>query len=233
MTQRTEARYAGIAYLSYIVFAMSSTILSAMTTAGEDTAQKLSTLARMMLAARVTVLLDLLQMVCALVLAVTLYRLSKHVDPAIALLALAFRVGEGLSSLPLLGKLELMRLATTHAAGTADPSSYLAGANEIFKRPDEVFGEFFFVVGGLLFAWLFLTGKLIPRWLAWTGVITIGIQTVCVPLHIASILPGSIVNWLWFPILFYEIPLGFWLLLKGVNQAGLTSGSRKHLASQP
>jgi hypothetical protein len=58
-----------------------------------------------------------------------------------------------------------------------------------------------------LFAYLFLRGRLIPRWLAWIGVITIGVQLICVPLQIATVVPGSIVNWLWFPILLYEVPL--------------------------
>lgn len=26
-----------------------------------------------------------------------------------------------------------------------------------------------------------------------------------------------IVNWLWFPILLYEVPLGLWLIVKGIE----------------
>ncbi len=96
MTQRTEARLAGYAYLAYIVFAMSAAVLSSKSTAGTDTSQMLANLRRMMSIARVTVLLDLLQIVCAIVLAVTLYRLSKTVDATLALIAMAFRFGEGL-----------------------------------------------------------------------------------------------------------------------------------------
>ncbi len=221
MTQRAEGKLAGYAYLAYIVFAMSAAVLSGKTTAGADISHMLSTLRSHMALAQVTVLLDLLQIVCAVVLAVTLYRLSRTVDTTLALLAMAFRFGEGVAGfMPLLGKLELMKLATASNPLCANSAGCLAIAGEIFNRPDDRFGQFCFVVGGFLFAYLLLVGRLIPRWMAWTGVITIGLQLVCVPLYVATLLPGRVVNWLWFPILLYEVPLGIWLIRRGVRTAG-------------
>ena len=218
MTQRAEGKLAGYAYLAYIVFAMSAAVLSGQTTAGADTSQMLSTLRSNIAIAQVTVLLDLLQIVCAVVLAVTLYRLSRTVDATLALLAMAFRFGEGLAGfMPLLGKLELMKLATDSNPLCASSAGCLVVAGEIYNRPDDLFGQFCFVVGGFLFAYLLFAGRLIPRWMAWTGVITIGLQLVCVPLYVATLLPGRIVNWLWFPILLYEVPLGIWLIRRGVR----------------
>ncbi len=220
MTQRAEGKLAGYAYLAYIVLAMSAAVLSGKTTAGADTAHMLSTLRSTIDIARVTVVIDLLQIICAVVLAVTLYRLSHTVDATLALLAMAFRIGEGLAGfVPLLGKLELMKLATASNPSCTSSAGCLAIAGEIFNRPNNLFGQFCFVVGGFLFAYLLLTGRLIPRWMAWTGVITIGLQLVCVPLYIATLLPGRVVNWLWFPILLYEIPLGLWLIRRGVRAA--------------
>ncbi|WP_260704660.1 DUF4386 domain-containing protein [Edaphobacter flagellatus] len=219
MTQRADARAAGIAYLSYIVFTMSSSIIYGKATAGDDVAQQLSNLSQMLLSARVTILLDLLQVLCALVLAVTLYRLTKTFAPSLALFAMMFRVGEGLfGALPILSKLELIRLVSTHALN-ADAAGYSLLANYILSRPDEQFSEFCFVVGGFVFAYLLLRGRMIPSWLAWIGVITIGVQMICVPLHMAGFVKGSIVNLLWMPILAYEIPLGFWLIFKGVEDS--------------
>ncbi len=218
MTPRAEGKLAGYAYLAYIVFAMSAAILSRKTTAGADTLQMLSTLRSTIALTQVTILLDLLQIVCAVVLAVTLYRLSRVVDATLALLAMAFRFGEGLAGfVPLLGKLELMKLATASNPMCAGSVGCLAVANEISNRPDDLFGQFCFVIGGFLFAYLLLVGRLIPRWMAWTGVITIGLQLICVPLYTAALLPGKVVNWAWFPILLYEVPLGIWLIRKGVR----------------
>jgi len=218
VTKRTEGQIAGVTYLSYIVSAMSSAVLSTRTTAGSDVSQTLSTLGRMIGIARATVLLDLLQIVCAIVLAATLYQLVRSVNPTVALLAMLFRLGEGLLGFfPLLDKLELMQLATTPAVAAASAFSDPALVREILHRPNNGFSEFCFVVGGFLFAYLFLRGRLIPRWLAWIGVITIGVQLICVPLDIATIIPKPIVNWLWFPILLYEVPLGIWLIAKGTE----------------
>ena len=147
----------------------------------------------------------------------TLYRLSQTVDATLALLAMAFRFGEGFAIfVPLLGKLELMKLATASNPSCASSAGCLAIAGEIFHRPDDLFGQFCFVVGGFLFAYLLLVGRLIPRWMAWTG-LTIGLQLICVPLYVATLLPAEIVNWLWFPILLYELPLGIWLICRGVR----------------
>jgi hypothetical protein len=218
MTQRAEARTAGYAYLSYIVFTMSSITLYSKAIAGNGPFQQLSSLSRMISTARVTVLLDLLQIVCALVLAATLYRITKGVDATLALVAMSFRLGEGLlGSLPLLGKLELMQLATAATANVGDATGYTLLENHIFNRPDQQFSEFCFVVGGFIFAYLFLHGRLIPRWLAWIGVAAVGAQMICVPLHIASFIPGSIVDRLWMLIMVYEIPLGLWLIIRGVD----------------
>ena len=219
MSQRAEARIAGVAYLSYIVFTMASVTIYGKATAGDGIAQQLSSLSHMISQARVTVLLDLLQTVCALTLAVTLYRLTKVVDPTLALLAMMFRVGEGLiGSLAILSKLEFMRLAT---GNTMDAASTQLFGNYIFNRPAGQFSEFCFVVGGFVFAYLFLRGRLIPTLLAWIGVVSIGIQLVCVPLHIAGFIGGSIVDWLWLLVMAYEIPLGFWLIIKGVKDANV------------
>ena len=109
----------------------------------------------------------------------------------------------------------LLQLANALNPSCASSAACLAVAGEVFNRPDDLFGQFCFVVDGFLFAYLLLAGRLIPRWMAWTGVITIGLQLVCVPLYVATLLPGRVVNWLWFPILFYEVPLGIWLIRKG------------------
>lgn len=102
----------------------------------------LSTLRGTIAIARVTVLLDLMQIVCAVVLAVTLYRLCRTVDATVALLAMAFRFGEGLAGfVPLLGKLELMKLATASNPPCASSAGCLAIAGEIFNRPDDLFGQ--------------------------------------------------------------------------------------------
>ena len=40
---------------------------------------------------------------------------------------------------------------------------------------------------------------------------------MALPLDLVDFLPGTIVDYLWIPMAAFEIPLGFWLLIKGVR----------------
>jgi hypothetical protein len=40
---------------------------------------------------------------------------------------------------------------------------------------------------------------------------------VGLPLQLAGFLTGAIVNYMWIPMAAFEIPLGFWLIVKGVR----------------
>lgn len=95
MNQRRDARLAGIAFPFYIVMAMTSTTMFDGVLGPGGITQQLGDVTRMMGQARVTIVLDLPQVVCALVLAVTLFRLTKVVDETVAMLAMTFAVGEG------------------------------------------------------------------------------------------------------------------------------------------
>jgi hypothetical protein len=76
MTRRTNARIAGLTFLVYFVAGIGSMLLSGRASA--------------------TSLLSLVTSVCALLLGVTLYALTRHVDRDLALLALAFRIIEAM-----------------------------------------------------------------------------------------------------------------------------------------
>jgi hypothetical protein len=215
VTQRNDARLAGVLYLSYIALNMASAILFGRAAAGADIVQRLANIQRMIAEVRVSILLDLLQILCAVGLAVTLYRLTSGVDRTVATIAMLFRAGEGLLGASYIGgQVRLMHLAAAvpdHSATAALFGSY------IFNRPDAEFSEFCFVVGGFLFAYLLLRGRLIPSSLAWIGVISIGAQAVCVPLQIAGFIHESIVDRIWLLIMCYEIPLGLWLIARGIK----------------
>lgn len=78
-----------------------------------------------------------------------------------------------------------------------------------------VVGGMFFAVGSASFAWLFLRGRMIPRPLAWLGLVASLLLVVGLPLRLAGLLQGPIIWLLWLPMAAFEIPLGFWLLLAG------------------
>lgn len=52
--------------------------------------------------------------------------------------------------------------------------------------------------------------------LAWLGVVASILVVVCLPLQLAGVLHGPITQLIWLPMAAFEIPLGLWLLIKGV-----------------
>jgi len=192
-------------------------ILSSRATGGEGTAAKLASVAQHAPQVRLNVVLGLLTIMYALVLGVTLYSLTRDQDPELALLALSCRVCEGmLGAIPTLATLALMWLST---AGAQDAASANLLGESLFRLQgwNTIISATFFAVGSTLFSYLFLRGRLIPVQLAWLGVIASLILVVGLPLQLAGLLGGPIAALMWLPMALFEIPLGFWLIIKGVS----------------
>ncbi len=169
MTRTTNARIAGFTFLFYIAVALTGVVLSSRAARGEGTAAKLASIAGHASNVRAAVLLELLGCFSALVLAATLYSITRDQDPDLAMLVLVFRAGEGvIGAVSLPRTLERLWLATA-------------------------------------------TG------LAWVGVIASILIVVGLPLQLVGILRGPITQLMWLPMLAFEVPLGLWLLIKGVR----------------
>ncbi len=74
----------------------------------------------------------------------------------------------------------------------------------------------FFAVGSMLFSWLLLRGRMIPVALAWLGVLASLLWVVGLPLQLVGVLPDSVTWFIYLPMAAFEIPLGIWMLIKGV-----------------
>jgi hypothetical protein len=221
MTKRNSARIAGIAYLLYIAFAFPAMILQERATKGEDTAARLSSLAQHAGDVRLAVVLEMLGGFCALILAVSLWSLTRDVDADLALLGAVFRVAEGVTGaagLPL--TLALVGVATA-TSNVPDASATQALAALLFKR-SALAGATFFAVGSTIFCWLLLRGRLIPGWLAWLGVVGSAILVVLLPLQMMRIASGPVTQFMWLPIAIFEITVAFYFIFKGVRTQDLT-----------
>jgi len=215
----TNARVAGSAFLLYIVLGLPAGMLMARATSAEGIAAKLVGVAQHANDLRVAVVLVLFSSFCALVLGVTLYAVTREVDPDLAMLALAFRIGEGvIGGISVQRSLGLLWVAT--AAGANAPDSQTAHAlGTLFAGQVGLglVGALFFAVGSTIFSWLLLRGRMIPAVLAWLGVVVSITWVVGLPLQLADVLRGSIVTWVIFvPMAAFEIPFALWLLIKGV-----------------
>ncbi len=226
MTRTTNARIAGVTFLFYIAVAFPSMVLLERATSGEGIAAKLASVAQHAADMRVAVVLSLLGCFSALVLAVTLYAITREVDADLAMLALTCRVAEGvISGVSLPETLGLLWLATATGANAPDlGAAHALGA--YLLRSDVAVTASFFAVGSTLFSYLFLRGRVIPVALAWLGVLASVLLVVGLPLQIAGILRGSITQLMYLPMLAFEVPLGVWLLIKGVNTASAATERR-------
>ena len=212
MTRRNNARLAGFAYLFYIAVAFPSMVLMSRATGGDGMAAKLASVAQHAADVHLVAVLSLLSSCCALALAVSLWSITRGQDPDLAMLGLTCRVAEGITgavSIP--ASLGLLWLATN----APDPASAQALGGFVLQDSPLVAASFF-ALGSLLFSWLLLRGRMIPVALAWLGVVASILIVVGLPLQLGGLLRGAVTQLMWLPMAAYEIPLGFWLVFKGV-----------------
>jgi hypothetical protein len=171
MTRSTAARVAGFALLFYIAVG-----IGAMGGLFHGPLAQAATYA---------------QNASAVVLALTLFVVTRAEHSGVAAAGMLFRLAEGLL-------VPLLRLAAISV-----PHPPLVGAT-------------LFAIGSTLFCVLLLRGDMIPRPLAWTGVIASVILVVGLPLQLAGWVHAPLTSLMWLPMLAFEVPGGVWLLLKGV-----------------
>jgi hypothetical protein len=216
MTRTTTARTAGVTFLVYIAVSIVGMVLFGRATAGDGIAAKLTSIAQHATDMGGVVVLALLGCVAALVLAVTLYSLTRAQDPDIAMLALTCRVAEGvISAISIPGTLGLLWLATATTANAPDAAAvHVLGA--YLLRADMALSGSFFAIGSTLFCYLLLRGRMIPTVLAWLGVISSLLLVVALPLQLAGFLGGPITSLIWLPMIVFEVAFALWLLVRGV-----------------
>ncbi len=218
MTRRTNARVAGLAFLIYIAAALTGTILERSAASGEGIAAELAGIAQHVPAMRLAVVLQLVGCFCALVLAVTLYAITRDAGPDLALLAMTCRVAEGvIGAVSLPNTLGKLWLATAAGADAPDPAAAGALGAFLLKLPTGSFAlpAIFFAVGSTIFAGLLLRGRIVPAALAWLGVLASILVVVMLPMELVGITFGVVNKAMWLPMLVFEVTLALWLIVKG------------------
>jgi len=222
MTRATNARIAGFTYLFYAAIGIGSELLmhQARGVSG-DAAVELARIGQHATNVRLTIVITLLECLSALVLAVTLYGITRDEDPELAMLGLVCRVAEGvlgsLNNIP--GYLGLLWLANA-GIGTGVPDTPTMNALRAFllmPGASVPLGAFFFAVGTLIFSYLLLRGRMVPVSIAWLGVFASGLLALVLPVQLAGLPTGRLAGYyLWLPALVYQVVLALWLLIKGV-----------------
>ncbi len=217
MTRATNARIAGVTFLLYIAAGITSMVLFRKVTRGAEIADRLASMTGHATDMGVLVLLGFVQCFSALVLGVTLWAVTRDEDSDLAMLGLTCRVGEGvIAGLSIPAILTVFSLATPAAT---DPSTTAAAQTlaSYLLREDVALPATFFALGSTFFSWLLLRGRMIPVPLAWLGVAASVLLIVGLPLSFAGFLRGPVVMLMWLPMLAFELPLGLWLIMRGVS----------------
>jgi hypothetical protein len=219
MTRRSSARLAGIAFIVYIVVGITGSVLYARGTAGATMTEKLASVPGHLLEIRLSLLLTILSAICALVLAVTLYGVTRDEDHELAMFGLVCRAGEGILGIFTVTTLGILWLGT--ASGPGAPDAAIAPAlGTLFAK----FGAwkattcaFLFALGSTAFAWLLMRGRMIPRGLALLGVFASADLVIMLPLQLAGLVSGMIAYAvMWLPMLIFELVLAVLLIWRGV-----------------
>ncbi len=217
MSRTTNARIAGFTFIFYIAAGIAAMNLSGIATGGDGTAARLANLAEHTTEYGIAIILNALCSFSALVLAFTLYAVTREQNRDLALMGFACRVGEGVIGAANLPKsFGLLWLAT---AGTKAPdAATIQAIGTYLLMPAGSYGisALFFAVGSTVYAYLMLRGRMIPVWLAWLGVIASVILVVVLPLNIGGFVKQG---WLeWMPMLVFELVLAVWFIIKGVPE---------------
>lgn len=224
MTRSTNARIAGFTYLFYTAVGSTLHILMNRATNAEGTAATLALIAQHASDVRVSVMLSLLETFSALVLAVTLYGITRDEDHELAMLALVCRVCEGVigATIGVALKLGLLWLATASGPGAPDVATVSALATYLLMPvPSIPIGTIFFAVGSTLFSYLLLRGRMVPAPLAGFGVLASGLLVMVLPFQLAGFVMGA--WYLWIPMAVFQVALAIWFLIKGAASPATTS----------
>src|SRR5712691_7419470 len=220
MTRTTNARIAGFTYLLYAASGICSELLMHQARGADGGPANLARIGQYATNVRLTILITLLESLSALVLAVTLYGITRDEDHELAMLGLVCRVAEGvlgLNNIPsYLGLLWLAKAGV--GTGVPDiPTTNALRAFLLMPGPSVPLGAIFFAVGSLIFSYLLLRGRMVPVSIAWMGVFASGLLVVGLPLQLAGFNTGPLTGYYqWLPALVFQIVLALWLLIKGV-----------------
>lgn len=222
MSRPANAKLAGFAFLFYIAIGIIQMVLGRATIA-QGTAARLALIAQHAAQEQVNMVLSLLTCVTALALGVALYGITRDEDRDLALLALCFRVGEGLlAAMAPMATLGLLSLA----AAPPVPAEGLATFLFNVRVWNTTISATLFALGSTLFSWLLLRGRMIPIPLAWLGVLASLLLLLALPAQLTGILTGPFTQYVWLPMAVFELVLGPWLLIKGISPQATRSAGK-------
>jgi len=218
---RIYARVAGLAYIAVILLGIFSVsyIDTNIIVPGNDAAT-VNNIQTNELRFRISVLSEMVMYVLVVLLSLALYVILKSVNSNLALLALLWRLGEAIVGVgvAVLGGFVPLLLLKHGEAFEAGQLQMLAGSFLDIRNAGLDVVLIFTGVGGTLFCYLFFRSRFIPRILSVWGMFTyLSMLILAVTGILVPNLPESIKMGFYVPGGLFELTVGLWLLVKGIN----------------
>jgi hypothetical protein len=221
--QQTAAKVAGFLYLFTMVTANFAEFYARgrLIVAG-DAVQTTKNIAASERLFRLGIVSNLITFASVVILLLALYVVLKPINKNVALLATFWRLAEcSIFALIALNDFVALRLLSGADYLRAFGTNQLQALAYTFVGVHDagyLIGLVFFGLGSTVFAYLWFKSRYIPRWLAALGIfssLVVAIVTLAI-----MVFPGlaAVVIPIYFaPIFIFEVTLGFWLLIKGVQ----------------
>lgn len=186
---------------------------------------------------RVTIAMDLLMVAGVVVLVWALYVLLSTVDKDLARLAAFFRAIEVVILAGAAGALMLaLRVQSRPDYLTVIEAGQLDALARLLRGTQGLgftIGFVFLGCGSTIFAWLFLVGRYVPRWMAGWGLgasaffLLCALSTIVFPSAAPTLQMVSFV-----PMGTYEVGLGAWLWIRGADPGMAASSAQRSVGTQ-
>jgi len=178
---------------------------------------------------RISILVELVNSIGIVVMAVLLYVVLHKQNKIISLVALGFWLAEAITlAISKIGAFALIPLSLEFVEAGAPQSSYFQTLGEFMYHGIDGQGYLilvmFFCLGGILWYYLFNRSRYIPRVLSVWGLASICLFSINVMLSLYNpdILTVSIMALLSLPYLPFEVAIGLWLVIKGIRDGSET-----------
>ncbi len=168
---------------------------------------------------RVTVLLSLVTIVCALALSISLFVITRDYDGNVALFGLAARLAEavtgGVYAIQTAGLLSVATVVDT--SGTGAQGSAVVAHLLSARSSAAIMSAVLFAIGSAAFSYLLLRGRGIPTALEWLGLLASALLLLALPIQLLLDARGPVTMLVWLPMLMFEVVVAVWLLVRGVS----------------
>jgi uncharacterized protein DUF4386 len=221
--QRTAAKVAGFLYLFTTVTAMFAEFYArgSLIVPGDavQTAKNIAASERLF---RLGIASNLITFAAVVPLLWALYVVLKPINRNVALLAAFWRLAEcSIFAVITLNDFAALRLLSGANSLRAFDTKQLQALAYTFAGVHDagyLIGLVFFGLGSTVFAYLWLESRYIPRGLAALGIFSsVVVAIVTLAIMVFPRLGAVVIPAYFAPIFFFEVTLGFWLLVKGIQ----------------